>query len=64
MVDEEGSQFVVYFLPTDETITKIKGKETETLEYKLAREYNWSVNKSETSRGWVFHFIWVYLWLS
>jgi len=52
MVDEEGSQFVVYFLPTDETITKIKGKETETLEYKLAREYNWSVNKSETSRGY------------
>ena len=51
MVDEEGSQFVVYFLPTDETITKIKGKETDTLEYKLAREYNWSVNKSETSRG-------------
>jgi hypothetical protein len=27
--------------------------EIESLEYKLAREYNWTVNKDEASKGYV-----------
>ena len=56
MVDDEGNQFVVYFLPTNDTMTKLEDgnkEEIESLEYKLAREYNWTVNKDEASKGLV-----------
>ena len=56
MVDDEGNQFVVYFLPTNDTMSKLEEgnkDEIESLEYKLAREYNWTVNKDEASKGLV-----------
>ena len=56
MVDDEGNQFVVYFLPTNETMVKLTSDEkgeADSLEYKLAREYNWTVNKDESSKGFV-----------
>lgn len=53
MVDDEGHQFVVYFLPTNDTMGKLqRGEEIAQLEYKLAREYNWTVNKDESTKGY------------
>ena len=56
MVDDQGNQFVVYFLPTNETLEKLEKRgesaaEMDQLEYKLAREYNWTVNNDESSKG-------------
>lgn len=59
MVDEEGDQFVAYFLPTIETLQKRKTdveevmdyNPEETYDYKLAREYNWNV-KNKASKGY------------
>ena len=54
MVDDEGNQFVVYFLPTNETMGKLTSEDksdVDNLEYKLAREYNWTVNKDESNKG-------------
>jgi len=59
MEDESGDQFVAYFLPNEETLRKRKREEEDLLkisnddesEYKLAREYNWSV-KNKASTGY------------
>eukprot|EP00058_Branchiostoma_floridae_P021112 XP_002606602.1 hypothetical protein BRAFLDRAFT_209622 [Branchiostoma floridae] len=59
MVDEEGDQFVGYFLPVEETVTKRKREEEsevdympeEEYDYMMAREYNWNV-KNKSSRGY------------
>lgn len=65
MVDDQGHQFVVYFLPTNETLDKLDKRgesavEMEQLEYKLAREYNWTVNNDESSKGYEekFFLVW------
>ncbi|XP_055957330.1 RNA polymerase II-associated factor 1 homolog [Patella vulgata] len=58
-VDESGEQFVAYFLPTDETLTKRKRDAEEekdyvtdeVYDYMLAREYNWNV-KNKLSKGY------------
>lgn len=67
MVDEEGDQFVAYFLPTTETRRKRKhdsdeGMEydpEETYDYKLAREYNWNV-KNKASKGYEENYFFVF----
>eukprot|EP00795_Rhopilema_esculentum_P003503 gene3503-1887_t len=59
MEDESGDQFVAYFLPSDDTLRKRKREEADPSEiasedesdYKLAREYNWSV-KNKASSGY------------
>ncbi|XP_074640116.1 RNA polymerase II-associated factor 1 homolog [Tubulanus polymorphus] len=59
MTDESGDQFVAYFLPTEDTITKRKRDSDEAVDYKsddeyeytLSREYNWNV-KNKASRGY------------
>lgn len=59
VMDESGEQFVAYFLPVDETLTKrredhtngIPYQDEEEYEYKMAREYNWNV-KSKASKGY------------
>ncbi|KAK2186495.1 hypothetical protein NP493_198g03023 [Ridgeia piscesae] len=59
MVDESGDQFVAYFLPSDETLTKRKRDveenvdyvDEEEYDYALAREYNWNV-KNKASKGY------------
>ncbi|XP_065883601.1 RNA polymerase II-associated factor 1 homolog [Dysidea avara] len=59
MMDENNEQFVAYFLPTKETLTKrhqddqtgLSYQEDETYEYKMAREYNWNV-KNKASKGY------------
>ncbi|OBS78501.1 hypothetical protein A6R68_19095 [Neotoma lepida] len=56
MMDEEGNQFVAYFLPVEETLRKRKRDQEEEMDYapddvydyKIAREYNWNVkNKAK-----------------
>nr|CAB3264627.1 RNA polymerase II-associated factor 1 homolog [Phallusia mammillata] len=67
MVDEEGDQFVAYFLPTPETRGKRKRDNEEGLEYdpestydyRLAREYNWNV-KNKASKGYEENFYFVF----
>lgn len=59
MEDESGDQFVAYFLPSEETLRKRKREEDDVSniskddesDYKLAREYNWSV-KNKASTGY------------
>ena len=59
MVDEQGDQFVAYFLPTEETLGKRKRhselsqdfQEDNEYDYVLAREYNWNV-KNKASKGY------------
>lgn len=59
MMDENNEQFVAYFLPTEETLTKrhqddlagVAYSEDEVYEYKMAREYNWNV-KNKASKGY------------
>ena len=59
MVDEQGDQFVAYFLPTEETLGKRKRhselsqdfQEDNDYDYMLAREYNWNV-KNKASKGY------------
>jgi len=59
-MDESGEQFVAYFLPTEETLTKRRqdveqnvewDEESNDYTYRMAREYNWTV-KSKTSKGY------------
>ncbi|XP_076816610.1 RNA polymerase II-associated factor 1 homolog [Clavelina lepadiformis] len=67
MVDEEGDQFVAYFLPTSETRRKrrldvdeaIDYNPEETYDYRLAREYNWNV-KNKASKGYEENFYFVF----
>lgn len=59
MMDEQGEQFVAYFLPTDETLkkrtedadNKKQYQSDAEYDYKLAREYNWTV-KNKASKGY------------
>eukprot|EP00794_Sanderia_malayensis_P019876 gene19876-21817_t len=59
MEDESGDQFVAYFLPSERTLRKRKRTadqdqdkdDEEENDYKLAREYNWSV-KNKASVGY------------
>lgn len=49
--DENGEQFVAYFLPLEETVEKrrrdfaagVEYEDDEEYEYKMAKEYNWNV---------------------
>ena len=67
VMDESGEQFVAYFLPTDETLTKrledmkdgVEYKEDTEYEYKMAREYNWNV-KSKASKGYEENFFFLF----
>lgn len=59
VMDESGEQFVAYFLPTEETLSKRKTdainnldyEDDQEYEYKMAREYNWNV-KNKASKGY------------
>merc|ERR1711988_1422404 len=67
VMDDSGEQFVAYFLPTDETMTKraedmtegVDYKEDAEYEYKMAREYNWNV-KSKASKGYEENFFFLF----
>ncbi|XP_017783239.1 PREDICTED: RNA polymerase II-associated factor 1 homolog [Nicrophorus vespilloides] len=59
VMDESGEQFVAYFLPMEDTLTKRKEdfvnevpyQDEQDYEYIMAREYNWNV-KSKASKGY------------
>ncbi|KAM8952579.1 RNA polymerase II-associated factor 1 homolog [Pelodytes ibericus] len=67
MMDEEGNQFVAYFLPGDETMRKRKRDQDEGLDYmaddiydyKIAREYNWNV-KNKASKGYEENYFFIF----
>jgi len=67
VMDESGEQFVAYFLPTENTMTKraedmtegVEYKEDAEYEYKMAREYNWNV-KSKASKGYEENFFFLF----
>jgi len=65
-MDESGEQFVAYFLPTEDTLTKRKSdvdanreyNDEEVYEYRMAREYNWNV-KSKATKGYEENYFFV-----
>ncbi|XP_069631553.1 RNA polymerase II-associated factor 1 homolog isoform X2 [Haliaeetus albicilla] len=67
MMDEEGNQFVAYFLPVEETLRKRKRDEEEEMDYvpedvydyKIAREYNWNV-KNKASKGYEENYFFIF----
>lgn len=67
MMDEEGNQFVAYFLPVDETMKKRKRDQEEEMDYapddvydyKIAREYNWNV-KNKASKGYEENYFFIF----
>ncbi|XP_075464346.1 RNA polymerase II-associated factor 1 homolog [Ascaphus truei] len=67
MMDEEGNQFVAYFLPHEETMRKRKRDQDEGLDYmadeiydyKIAREYNWNV-KNKASKGYEENYFFIF----
>ncbi|XP_055001062.1 RNA polymerase II-associated factor 1 homolog isoform X2 [Sorex araneus] len=67
MMDEEGNQFVAYFLPVDETLKKRKRDQEEEMDYapddvydyKIAREYNWNV-KNKASKGYEENYFFIF----
>lgn len=67
MMDEEGNQFVAYFLPNEDTMRKRKRDVEEELdympeevyEYKIAREYNWNV-KNKASKGYEENYFFIF----
>lgn len=67
MMDEEGNQFVAYFLPVDDTMRKRKRDQDEEMdyapedvyEYKIAREYNWNV-KNKASKGYEENYFFIF----
>ncbi|XP_048378421.1 RNA polymerase II-associated factor 1 homolog [Stegostoma tigrinum] len=67
MMDEEGNQFVAYFLPNEETIRKRKRDNEECIdympediyEYKISREYNWNV-KNKASKGYEENYFFIF----
>ncbi|XP_048356035.1 RNA polymerase II-associated factor 1 homolog [Sphaerodactylus townsendi] len=67
MMDEEGNQFVAYFLPVDETMRKRKRDQDEEMDYapedvydyKIAREYNWNV-KNKASKGYEENYFFIF----
>uniref|UniRef100_A0AC34GMZ1 RNA polymerase II-associated factor 1 homolog n=1 Tax=Panagrolaimus sp. ES5 TaxID=591445 RepID=A0AC34GMZ1_9BILA len=58
LTDNKGASFVAYYAPTDDSLEKlVKTEKTgehldddDRLEYKLGREYIWSV-RNEATRG-------------
>ncbi|XP_013867924.1 RNA polymerase II-associated factor 1 homolog [Austrofundulus limnaeus] len=67
MMDEEGNQFVAYFLPNEETLRKRKRDSEEGVDYmaedlydyKIAREYNWNV-KNKASKGYEENYFFIF----
>ncbi|XP_028857169.1 RNA polymerase II-associated factor 1 homolog [Denticeps clupeoides] len=67
MMDEEGNQFVAYFLPNEDTMRKRKRDfeedvdymPEEVYEYKIAREYNWNV-KNKASKGYEENYFFIF----
>lgn len=67
MMDEEGNQFVAYFLPNEDTMRKRKRDFEEDIdfmpeelyEYKIAREYNWNV-KNKASKGYEENYFFIF----
>uniref|UniRef100_A0A3Q3N555 RNA polymerase II-associated factor 1 homolog n=1 Tax=Labrus bergylta TaxID=56723 RepID=A0A3Q3N555_9LABR len=67
MMDEEGNQFVAYFLPNEDTIRKRKRDCDEGMDYmpedlydyKIAREYNWNV-KNKASKGYEENYFFIF----
>ncbi|XP_053279558.1 RNA polymerase II-associated factor 1 homolog isoform X1 [Pleuronectes platessa] len=67
MMDEEGNQFVAYFLPNEDTLRKRKRDVDEGLDYspedlydyKIAREYNWNV-KNKASKGYEENYFFIF----
>lgn len=67
MMDEEGNQFVAYFLPGEDTIRKRKRDVEEGMDYmaddiydyKIAREYNWNV-KNKASKGYEENYFFIF----
>lgn len=67
MMDEEGNQFVAYFLPNEETLRKRKRDCEEGIDYmpddlydyKIAREYNWNV-KNKASKGYEENYFFIF----
>ncbi|XP_075692416.1 RNA polymerase II-associated factor 1 homolog [Rhinoderma darwinii] len=67
MMDEEGNQFVAYFLPGEDTMRKRKRDQDEGLDYmaddiydyKIAREYNWNV-KNKASKGYEENYFFIF----
>ncbi|XP_072248346.1 RNA polymerase II-associated factor 1 homolog isoform X2 [Leuresthes tenuis] len=67
MMDEEGNQFVAYFLPNEETLRKRKRDCDEGVDYmaedvydyKIAREYNWNV-KNKASKGYEENYFFIF----
>ncbi|KAK7155986.1 hypothetical protein R3I94_006148 [Phoxinus phoxinus] len=67
MMDEEGNQFVAYFLPNEDTMRKRKRDVDEELDYmpdelydyKIAREYNWNV-KNKASKGYEENYFFIF----
>merc|ERR1711981_1385239 len=59
MVDEDGDQFVAYFMPTQQTLEKrnmdaqacVPYDENGTYDYKLTKEYNWLVKNNKQPGG-------------
>lgn len=66
VMDEQGEQFVAYFLPSEETLEKrrldlineVLYEDDQEYEYKMAREYNWNV-KSKASKGYEENYFFV-----
>ena len=56
-MDENGEEFVAYFLPTEDSLAKRKRDEEnevdfepgDTYEFKMAREYTWNIKSKATS---------------
>ncbi|XP_067831256.1 RNA polymerase II-associated factor 1 homolog [Heptranchias perlo] len=67
MMDEEGNQFVAYFLPNEDTTRKRKRDNEEGIdympedvyEYKISREYNWNV-KNKASKGYEENYFFIF----
>uniref|UniRef100_A0A4X2L826 RNA polymerase II-associated factor 1 homolog n=1 Tax=Vombatus ursinus TaxID=29139 RepID=A0A4X2L826_VOMUR len=67
MMDEEGNQFVAYFLPVEETMRKRKRDQEDEVDYapddvydyKIAREYNWNV-KNKASKGYEENYFFIF----
>ncbi|XP_026233712.1 RNA polymerase II-associated factor 1 homolog [Anabas testudineus] len=67
MMDEEGNQFVAYFLPNEDTLRKRKRDVEEGMDYmpddlydyKIAREYNWNV-KNKASKGYEENYFFIF----
>ncbi|XP_066560080.1 RNA polymerase II-associated factor 1 homolog [Amia ocellicauda] len=67
MMDEEGNQFVAYFLPNEDTMGKRKRdfeeeldyRPEEVYDYKIAREYNWNV-KNKASKGYEENYFFIF----